>query len=82
MDLSLDGALRILATGGGLRIKAANFLEKDLPVMAANAAAGGSQLIIIVSSFTTADTMVRIAESGKGHVIFDMTESSATAGSG
>ena len=70
----LDGLIRIVANGGGLVIDGSSMATDDLVRIAANAAGKGSHIVVRNVGTKSIDELVRIAASGQGAMIFDLTE--------
>jgi hypothetical protein len=67
----VDELIRIASHGGGLRLKASEFSTDDLVRIASYSATSASRLEITAAGSKSVDDLVRIANSGKGAVLFE-----------
>jgi hypothetical protein len=73
MLLLPDTMIKILSSGGGLRVNSSGKMPETLVSMAAAAAQGNARLEIRVDNALLPDAMVQIGRAGGGAVIFDVT---------
>lgn len=65
----LEDLLRIIRAGAEITVDGTRPMD-ELLRLAQAASAGASKLIIAESEYKTADDLVRIAEAGKGKIVF------------